>query len=143
MDATSHSSSTVKATAPTIGPNRLPIPPNASITSTRTSTWPKANVDGAMNPSLWAYSGAGDAEHRRADEAGVHAIAGDVDAGQLGGDLVVAQGAERPTDVRSLDEPVQRQVHDHEPEQRVVRRHELAEERVRCRRRRRGRSRRR
>jgi hypothetical protein len=49
-----HSSRTVKAAAPTTGPSRLPMPPNASMTMTSTSTSPKLNVDGLMKPSLWA-----------------------------------------------------------------------------------------
>ena len=56
MNETSHSSSQVKTTAPTTGPSSVPMPPNASMTMTRTSTLPNAYVDGPMNPSLWAYS---------------------------------------------------------------------------------------
>jgi len=55
LDETSHSSRTVSAAAPRTGPSKLPMPPSASITSTRTSTRPKAYVDGLMKPSLWAY----------------------------------------------------------------------------------------
>ena len=56
-----------------------------------------------MKPALYARSAARQPDHRRADRRGVDPVSGDVDARELGGDLVVAQRPERPPDVRELE----------------------------------------
>jgi hypothetical protein len=69
-------------------------------------------------------------DHPRAQRARKHPVPLDVDAGQLGGDLVVAQGAERPSDVRPLKRPVQGEVGGEERDEHVERRHHFTQQRV-------------
>ena len=54
----------------------------------------------------------------------------DVDPGQLGRQLVVAQGPEGPADVGALEQPVDHEIDDDQAEEDVVGRHLVPEERV-------------
>jgi hypothetical protein len=74
--------------------------------------------------------GAGDPQHGGADQAGVDPVAGHVDAGQLGGELAVAERTERPPDVGALERPEHHQEDHQQAQEQVVGGHPLPQEGV-------------
>ena len=81
----------------------MPRPPNATSTRTRTSTLVEAVRRRADEARAVGIDSAGQADHRRSHRRRVDPVPRDVDARELGGYLVVAEGAERPPDVRELE----------------------------------------
>ena len=75
---------------------------------------------GADEPGAVGEEGARQADHRRAERRCVDPVPRDVDARELGGDLVVAQGAERPPDVRELERAEDDQEEDEQAGEEVV-----------------------
>ena len=73
-----------------------------------------------MKPALYARSAPGQADHRGADRRGIDPVSRDVHPRQLGGQLVIAERAKRPADVRELERPEDDQERDEQTGEEVV-----------------------